>query len=110
MNSHDWKTPLVQFRLNEPLIEFWKSVDAKRLRDFISIKPDKFKGMMNCLDKGAVWITCTTTQFSYIVIEYLTYRPNHAIWSLKPKLLMPPKRGHEFDIVHSSSCYMFGDD
>ncbi len=73
MNSHDWSTPLVQFKLNESLMSFWTSSDAVRLRNLIGIKPDKFKG--------------------------------NAIYSLSPKLKMPPEEGTKFDLVHCSSCW-----
>ncbi len=105
MNSHDWSTPLVEFKLNTSLMNFWRSPEATRLRNLIGIKPDKFKGMNNLTERGEAKVLCTPTQFAYIIAEYITHRPVNHIGSLKPKLKMPPEEGTIFDLVHCTSCW-----
>lgn len=103
MDSHDWSTPLVQFKLTPNLASFWNSPEAKRLRDLIGIKPDKFKGMLRLSETGHAYVVCTPAQFGYIIVEYLTHR-SWTLSGVKPRLKMPPEEGTYFDLVHSTMC------
>ena len=106
MNTHDWSTPLIRFKVSKGLMDFWNCSEAFRLKDLISIKPDKLRGITNCAERGDVYILCTPAQFAYIISEYLLHFPRNGINSMKPRLVIPPDAGKEFDIVNSTSCYI----
>ena len=105
MNTHDWSTPLIRFRVHSSFLRFYEQEEYSVLTDLVQIKPDKVRGMRRALEANReVRLLCRPDQFAYVVAELNRLPVRPSLRNLEPEIIYPPDNALEMDIVHATLC------